>query len=291
MTFSARQQGLRIGRVAFAILFFGACSTNQEEFRLNNLVETEGREIPQTNAKSEAKLLKLQAGKQVEWFECRAGKSSKKAAFLINGSSPFVSEGHCKSPLAQSFLSQGYQVVAINRSGFGQSNWVDDWGGDESLQVMETLWGKLPYKIDGIWSEAEGTILASRLAKKHDLTWVVLGNGIYDLEIFSELSKNSSHQESIEIIKKKEGDQAFEKRSISWDFEGFPKFVYLYQGEGLDGFRKEQGQEFMNGLAAAGHRTALKTVKTKTGDLTENDHGLIVISAMKHFSIGETSAK
>ena len=86
--------------------------------------------------------------------------------------------------------------------------------------------------VVGIWGFGTGTIAATFLSKTlPSVQWMILGGGVYDLEITHKQSNYQAFKTMFDQIKHQEGDIAYEKRSIAWDFAGIPEMIGIYHAK------------------------------------------------------------
>ncbi|MCX6127213.1 MAG: hypothetical protein NTV34_21025, partial [Proteobacteria bacterium] len=144
----------------------------------------------------------------------------------------------------------------------------DDLSGSKSIEAVQAgvNHAKMP-SIEGIWAYDTGTIAAAFYAKKTSSShkWILLGGGIYDLEVVNRTTIHVGLKKQIENLKSEEHDLVFERRSISWDFAGIPKLIGLYHAKGdqfspigqaeafSDQLRTAEYKVFKNDLAEQGH--------------------------------------
>ena len=274
---------LRVAKVLLLVFCSMSCSTNIEEFKKKNIVEVTGEEIKVLTAQELVGVHKTESGKELQWNKCRAKSTESGWVLVVSGGKPLPSSGFCKEGIAQALLTNGYKVIGINRANQGASRMLVDYGGDSSLQAFMSTLKSEGLELSGVWSEGFGSILASRIAKKLSIKWVILGNGIYDLESYMDLQV-SSEALGLKDLVSREGEDAFERRSIAWDYEGFPKQIYLYQSQSINPSQKGIAKEFVEGLAAAGHKVSLKTVKSNSTEMSASDHGALILDAFQFFS-------
>lgn len=171
---------------------------------------------------------------KVQWISCVGAKNAGSVAVMHRMDAGFDPASFCSGWIAQSFLKAGYRVTGINRPSYGLSTGSDDLSGNQSIEAIKAgLSAAEAGKLDGIWGYDAGAIAAAFYVKSHDkdIKWLIMGGGIYDLEIVARETNSDSLKKAVGIVKSKEGDTAFERRSIAWDFAGLPKVVGIYHAK------------------------------------------------------------
>lgn len=229
---------------------------------------------------------------KLEWFLCQPKTESKQNLryfMLINrDEAGFNEQGFCRGWIAQVFLTNGLGVVGVNRPGFGKSTGKSDLGGEHSRQAIHALLRhtlKLPYQ--GIWAVNSGTILASLISRQTDrFASVILGNGIYDVELAHQDTKDPKLKENIDQLVAAEGEEAYEKRSIAWDFDGLPKQVFLYHGDANEQISISQASEFRQSLAAVEFQAELLIINQQGASLPDQVHLGVLDQILQRISPG-----
>lgn len=265
--------------ILFSFLVFAGCTSNVEEF--GDVVSVEKADIEKVAFETDANVAGYAVDKQeekVEWIGCRS-KKAKGLALLVNrDGAPFNAKGMCAGWLAQAFLAEGFDVLGVNRPGFGESTGPIDLGGSQSILALQaavkayqTIYPSP--RIAGIWGLGAGAIAASQFAKKQPgLSWVVMGNGIYDAEQTMRQTRDASLKADLERVARDEKEVGLEKRSIAWDFEGLPKTVVLYHAELDETVPSSQAASFRDSLAAQEYRVRLMVLEKVGHDLPVDLH-------------------
>jgi hypothetical protein len=195
---------------------------------------------------------------QVEAIMCDSGQNLPQVAVINDDQTAFAQDSACDNWQAQVILAAGYQPLLINRPSFGKSGGPNDFSGPQSqaaiAAVIEAGAGR--GRLVGIWGYGTGSISAGFAAKKFkEISWLLLGNGFYDLEIVERLTKDAGITAAIKNVKSSEGDMAFEKRSLAWDISDLPKCVLLYHSKTNDVAPKAQADALNDQLRTAQTRT------------------------------------
>jgi hypothetical protein len=221
---------------------------------------------------------------KAEWMRCTNEGDLPLVAVLHDESDSFDSKTFCQSWQAQVLLSNGFNVIGLNRPSFGNSTGQSDLSGPQSLTAMTAALQNSgsQAKLTGIWGYGTGSITASFLAKsQRNLLWLMLGNGFYDLEAVERTSKNDKILAAIAATKSSEGDIALERRSIAWDNNGLPKTVTLYHAKANDVAPRAQAEALVD---------QLRTMQTKVffDDIEGVGH---VIPWQAHYKIADHALK
>lgn len=214
---------------------------------------------------------------QLEWISCQpAEKSSPSKTFLLlnRDEAGFHAQRFCHGWIAQVFLTHGYGVIGVNRPGFGKSTGHDDLGGEQAIAAMAALLGDTKeLKLYGLWAVNQATILAGRLARESNrFSTLILGNGIYDAEIAHQDTADPKLKEQFDMLVDQEGEDAYELRSLAWDFGNLPKRIHLYHGEENEQCSIDQAREFRQSLAASQYQAELTVVTEQGAVLSEQAH-------------------
>ncbi len=198
-------------------------------------------------------------GYKVTWFLCQNKGPAAVVMLAHDEDAGFESDHFCQQPEAQAFLAAGFHVAGFNRPGFGSSTGNRDLVGKLSHQAAlvaarDVLHANAPLasSFEGAYGFGTGAASAAFFSKQYGkLKWLVLGGGIYD---FEQASRNSSDGDLVSLIKKaaeKEGDVAYETRSIGYDVNGLPHRVAIFQGKNDTTALADQAHAFRDGLAAS----------------------------------------
>lgn len=217
---------------------------------------------------------------KISWFTCTQSAKASSMVLLNPGPKGWSKEEVCKTPVALAFLNHGLNVLAINRPE------KETLGDDASLnQVKETVdfLQKEDRRLEGLWSMGEGSVLALRLARQYPWKVLIIGNGVYDMEL---AMKESADQDFLARVKAMPGssDPAFvEKRSAAWDLSGLPKVVYLYHGGKNSQFSSSQATQFRDSLATSEHRVDLYILEEDTQDLRPDYHRGVLSKILENY--------
>ena len=186
-------------------------------------------------------------------------------------------KGSCELPAPQAILGGGFNVVLVNRPGFGKSIGPDKLGGARDRAALESFFENHP-KIGkstvGGWAYGKGTVSLAIFARSFPLEWLILGNGIYDAELASIESPDSDLKERLVKLQNQD-EEAFDQRSIAWDYEGLPKKVYLYHPDSGFLVPAKQVQSFRDSLKIAEYSVELKIIPTSKG-FSQGQHYQVV---------------
>lgn len=166
-----------------------------------------------------------------EWHLCSPKNSSNSSTvlFMHETHNGFESSSVCSHWMSSLLLSKGFKVLAINRPGFGKSTGDDDLAGRRTQKAIESAVTDSQQVIDSAVGLGVGSIAAAFFAKQNkNLKWLLLGNGIFDLEIVLKNTTDTKLKSSIERLKSTDGEAGFELRSIAWDPIGIPKTIGLF---------------------------------------------------------------
>ncbi len=202
------------------------------------------------------------SSQKVQWFTCTQGANAPGIMLLNAPAEAFQKNQVCQSPVASEFLNQGFNIVALNRPGQGESSGKETLGGEQALEGSLALITQLRnkgYKIQGLWAYDEASLHGFRLAKNFPFSFLIIGNGIYD---WDETLKNSGDKPFVAHLQALQGrgtEAAMfaEQRSIAWDFSALPKHVFLYHNQGNLRVPVSQATAFKNSLAAGEFRVEL----------------------------------
>ncbi len=218
-----------------------------------------------------------------QWMKCTIPKSQGSVLIMHRFDSGFDPQLFCKGWVAQSFIKKGFNVVAVNRPGYAGSNGVEDLAGPQSMAAIKAGLDAsgLGSQVKGIWGYDVGTIAAAFFAKQNpNIQWLILGGGIYDLEITARSTESAGLKSSIQKIKSTEGDLAFERRSIAWDFNGLPKTVALYYSKNDKVAPTGQADAFNAQLRTAEYKVFNNEIAGGSHELPWRDHMTILEAAI-----------
>lgn len=256
-----------------------SCVSNQEQFSNALQVESTDGIGKLVEAQAQQGLsAKQKDAYSLEWFSCTRKVKAPFILMLNPKDAPFKTDA-CKSGLVQAFLQQDYNVLAVNRPGFGQSEGKELLGDDASVESLKGLIkdqresGKT---IEGLWGFEEASILAFRTAKTTPFGLLIIGNGIYDWEATLLEGKDPAYVAELKRLQGQDGTFA-EQRSISWDFVGLPKNVYLYHMQNDPHFPSTQAEAFRAALAANQYGVKLIELHDEKANLTPMVHQSVLM--------------
>ena len=221
---------------------------------------------------------------KAEWIRCTNQGDAPVVAVNHDEAAGFDQKEFCQSWQAQVLLAHNLNVIALNRPSFGGSTGSRDLAGPQSLAATTAAIQAAGFqgKLTGIWGYGTGSITAAFLAKSQPgLSWLMLGNGFYDLEVVERSTKSESIIAAITAAKSSEGDVALERRSIAWDNNGLPKVVMIYHAKSDDVAPRAQAEAFGD---------QLRTMQTKVffDDIDGIGHE---IPWQAHFQITDSALK
>ena len=220
-----------------------------------------------------------------QWLQCVGKQGAPFVAFFHGNAGANNPQNFCDDWSAQVLLKNGFNVLAVNRPSFIGSSGKDDMSGAQSVEAitagLKAASGSLP--IIGFWGVDTGVIAATFTGKTWpDLKWMILGNGLYDLETVERTTQNDAIKKSIATQKNKEGEAALERRSIAWDIAGLPKLIAVYHTKSNTTSPKQQASDFTAQLRTAQIKVFFDEVDGVDGDLPWQAHYLIVEKALKN---------
>lgn len=197
---------------------------------------------------------------KAEWIDCKV-KGTPQATLLLmhRDRAGWETDKYCEGWIAQSFLSQGFDVIAVNRPGYGHSSGEVDFSGAQSLAAIDAGVKAAQAKVKnakpltGIWGYSTGATAAALYAKHAGtFRFAILGGGIYDFEETLKQTQDDYVKKDIEQMQKTGGNKALEDRSIGYDVGGLPKVIAIYHGKGDKTAPMSQAQAFSDSLASNG---------------------------------------
>ncbi len=221
---------------------------------------------------------------KVSWFSCSAPKKGDVVVLINPDFSEFNSQV-CRGAVAQAFLSKNVSVFALNRPGYGKSTPKErDFSGAITSAAIDATvaqgiksisWFKKP---DGVWATGSAVIAAGLLSKRtKDINWLILGNGIYDMEEFYAKSGDSRYKKLIDDARGDNDPSAFaEERSLAWDTSGLAKKIALYHGKGNIVIDPSQSESMRDTLAAEEYQVSLEIIEKLTHDISPAQHRIIL---------------
>ncbi len=197
---------------------------------------------------------------KAEWMNCKATKPKATILVMHSDRAGFEKGKFCNGWMAQTFLSQGFDVITVNRPGYGSSTGTPDFVGEQSLAAVPAAVtdalakGKNAKPVTGIWgydTGATGAALVSRKIK--GIKFLILGGGIYDFDDAGKQTKDSYLKKDIEAIRATGGEKAIEDRSVAYDVAGLPQTISIYHGKQDTAVSPAQAKAFADSLESSGH--------------------------------------
>jgi hypothetical protein len=169
-------------------------------------------------------------------------------------------------------------VIGVNRPGYGRSTGDQDLGGPLTQTALLSLFDDLEDgPVVGLWGVNSATIAASFVARQTDEVQIlILGNGMYDVEQAHQMTQDPQLKERLDQLVEKEGEMAYEWRSIAWDFSELPRQIYLYHGGQNQQIPASQAQDFRNSLEASEYKVELNVIDKQDQDLINRVHLAII---------------
>lgn len=217
---------------------------------------------------------------KIAWFTCTQSAMGSSMVLINPGSKAWSKDEVCKTPAAMAFLNHGLNVIAVNRPE------KETLGDDTALsQVKETLdfLQKEDRRLEGLWSMGEGSVLALRLARQYPWKILIIGNGIYDMELAIKESADKDFLARIKAMPGSDDPMFAEKRSAAWDLSGLPKVVYLYHGGKNSQISSNQATQFRDSLAASEHKVELYILDEDTQDLRPDYHRGVLSKILENY--------
>lgn len=274
------------------VLLLSSCAADikEKQIELDEVVDQK-RELVKS-APSAGKLDYVAEGKkaQVEWLACKKPDATKSILLVNPNDRAFAAGTFCDQDwAAQTFLGLGYNVVAVNRPGFGGTTPAEkDFGGPASVAAVNAVWMGASKKAAVqqprvIWATGVGTIAAVFFSKNRtDVDQLVLGSGVYDAEEFLAQTNDAGLKAELVAARDRSKDSAFmDKRSIAWDLAGLPKKFILYHGEKDEVVPKQQAETMKDSLAANQTEVKLELLMGIGYAIPENKHRLVLETLLK----------
>lgn len=263
-----------------------SCASNVERFSdLEDIARMDPNKL-NTAADAEHHIVDYGEGKakaKVEWFGCQLKSSPKGTVLVMNRDQVgFADDNFCRGWIAQSFLSEGWNVLAVNRPGYGESTGAMDLSGPESLKAIESAVADFRkrhtgQKISGVWGYSTGGIAAAFYAKKNqEILWLMMGGAVYDAEQTEKSSGDEWLKNQFSQLKAKDPNGAFEKRSIAWDFDGIPKTVLIYHGQSDVAIPSAQASSFRDSLMTQEYKVRFILLNGVGHDLPADVHAGVI---------------
>lgn len=213
---------------------------------------------------------------KVGWITCAADATQGTALLMHRDEAGFDPDKVCDGWMAQVFLSSGFDVIAVNRPGYVNSTGKKDFAGPQSIEstrVAVTAAQRHVKPLNGAWGYSSGAIGAGFFAKTvGNLQWLILGGGIYDLELQTRNTRNKLITDAIQSVLKTEGESAYEHRSLSYDLANIPKRIILYHGKTDTDVEISQAQSFRDVLRSQEFQVTLEELENMGHDLPWMNH-------------------
>lgn len=198
------------------------------------------------------------ADQRAEWLACKL--KAPKASILVmhQDRAGYAKDKFCSGWIAQTFLSQGFNVIAVNRPGYGASTGAPDFSGDLSMLALDAATKDAIAKsgspaLEGAWGYSSGAMAAALVSRRlGSLKFLILGGGVYDLEETLKKTTDSYLKKDIETIQRTGGSEAVESRSVAYDVSGLPKRIAIYHGKQDTVVLPSQAKAFADSLESSG---------------------------------------
>ncbi len=222
---------------------------------------------------------------KAEWVNCRIATKPKGTILVMHSDrSGFEKGKFCNGWMAQTFLSQGFDVVTVNRPGYGASTGTPDFSGAQSLVAVPAgvadalAKGKNQKPLTGVWGYDTGATAAALVSKKlSGVKFLILGGGIYDYEQAGKATQDSYLKKDIETIRATGGEKAIEDRSIAFDVSGLPKNIAMYHGKQDQTVSPADAKAFADSLESAGqYRVTFQVIDGVAHDIPWGHHRKIL---------------
>ena len=263
------------------------CASNMEQF--SNKVSIEGAEeqnVTSVPALAYTTRMSFSSGKdggEIESSIClnQAIKSSDSVLVFMDSGFDLTESKFCDSWFMQVFLKEGYNPLAINLPAQGKSTGAGDFYGPGDLAAVSNLIEKVSNEkkmvIVGTWGYSKASIIASFYAKQNKtVKWLILGAGIYDLEVFHKGLVAGEMKKELDQLYLSHTEEFYEMRSIAWDIENLPRNVYIYHSIHDPLVPESQAVAFRDGLAAKEYNVNYIGVQENTHEIEPKKHQKIL---------------
>ncbi len=258
-------------RVLLITLSAVSCVSNEHSFSdkvsIDPITVSEEARRGETAFKQDGGVETFEKTLRIEWFSCTIGSQRPQLVLLNPNMEALSRESACQNPIAAEARVQGYNVLIINRPGQGQSSGPNRLGDEEAVLAARRLVEQKKtqgYDIQGLWAYGEGSVEAFRLAKQFPFRFLVIGDGIYDLEKTLKDTKDPVFKARLDSLQSELDRGSFvEDRSIAWDFAGLPKEIILYHNNKNLQVSPEQASAFKASLAASEYKVELFIVDSE----------------------------
>ena len=218
---------------------------------------------------------------QAQWIACSTDDAKATVLAMHRDRRGYDPKTFCQGWIAQAFLSEGMNVITVNRPGFAGSTGVADFAGAQSMAAItagvEAAKGKGASSPTGIWGYSSGATAASLFSREIDgLKYLILGGGVYDLDETMNVTKDSYLKKEIKAIYKTGGDLALEDRSIAYDVEGLPKRIVLYHGKQDKAVPTSQANTFRDTLVSSEYKASIQVIDGVSHQIPVGTHQKII---------------
>jgi len=278
---------LSISAVCLIVLSIPSCVTPQPEdsskMKITDTSEVKKEIVPAELKDGFTDYSFAGGAYKAEWMTCQIKQSKGVVVVMHRDQYGFDRKEFCTGWIAQTFIAGGYDVITVNRPGYAGSTGSADFAGPQSIAAIEAGVADVQKKnpamknIVGVWGYSTGAIAASFFAKKHrDISWLILGAGLYDLEDLDKSTQSSVLKKEIGNVTKYYGAKGIEDRSIAFDMEGLPKKIQIYHGK-LDNVVPQQHvQNFRNALASGEFDVTLQVIDGVSHEIPLANHRQIL---------------
>jgi dienelactone hydrolase len=216
---------------------------------------------------------------QVEWLLCRLAKPRGAVIVTNRDQFGFEAQGFCRGWIAQAALAAGFNVIGVNRPGYGGSTGEVEFAGSQSVAALEAATQAVqslspgPGEIRAIWGHSFGAIAAAQFARKSGkLAWLLIGSGIFDTEQTLATTADEKIKDAIQRVVANEGTAGHQSRSIIWDLQGYPANIIIYHGAADTAVPIERAEAFRDALTSSGNRVELSVLPGIGHELTSRAH-------------------
>jgi len=272
------------------LLFFTGCVTREMPQRMDGALKITDTSHKTSFASITFKKLSgiadyqfAGAGAKAQWIACQSAAATGTVVVMHRDEAGFDETKFCESWTAQAFLRSKFNVITVNRPGYVGSSGPEDFSGPKSIAAIDAGVKAASAQISpvkpviGFYGYSSGAIAAAFYSKKVPTAqWVILGNGMYDLETVAKETKGTYVQKELAAISKAEGKVALENRSIAYDLSGLPKRVALYHGKANTISPVSQAQAFRDTLASSEYVVTLDVLDGVAHELNPGHHRQIL---------------
>lgn len=252
---------IRLLLICWSLALTGCATLNNENHADINQMDTSEAQFKDTAysvASGMADYTFAGGPQKAEWVVCKL-KSPKSAIIVMHSDrAGYDKSKFCPGWVAQSFLSKGFDVIMVNRPGYGASTGSPEFAGAQSMAavvagVKEGVDKGHALAPTGIWGYSSGATAAALVSRKiKGLQFALLGGGIYDLDDTLKKTADAYIKSDIETIKRTGGNAAIEDRSIAYDVSGLPKTMLIYHGKQDTSVPPSEAKAFSDALESSG---------------------------------------